>query len=117
MEKNNAINARGGARYDANVEKMPVGEREGAKPFVGKKPGLVTAIVTTFRVSRLLLGFVFMLTSALLNFIPVLSLEDLGLFFEKGVPRYIGGELGSSGGAVCRQAVQGGVVACGARIF
>ena len=52
QRENDAINA-------MKVEKMPVGKREGAKPFVGKKPELVTAIVTVFEVSRLLLGLVF----------------------------------------------------------
>jgi len=84
IEKNDAINGKAKAKYDAKLEKMTIEKRQTAKPFTMRKPGLITAILTAFGLKRLLLGFLFMIGSALLNFIPVLILEDLVLFFENG---------------------------------
>jgi len=82
--KNDVLNEKAKAKYDAKLEKMTPEKRSAAAPFIKRRPGLAAAIVSAFGPARLCFGFLYMVISALLNFVPVLILEDLVLFFEKG---------------------------------
>jgi len=84
VSKANGINEKKKVAYDAKLAKMTEQQREKAKPFVERKPRLAKALYNSFGVNRCLVATALYVMSAVLQFAPVLIMEDLIKFFEAG---------------------------------
>uniref|UniRef100_A0A7S2SAV0 ATP-dependent transporter ycf16 n=1 Tax=Eucampia antarctica TaxID=49252 RepID=A0A7S2SAV0_9STRA len=84
VDRMNVINEARRLKYDRKLSKMSEARKLKAKPMVERKPGLATAVVKAFGVLSFVYAMILYFLSAILQFIPVLIMEDLIKFFEKG---------------------------------
>lgn len=82
VEKADRINETKRAAYEKKLQKMSPEQRIKAAPFVKTDPGLATALRKTFGGLKVAAAILFYILSALLQFLPVMVLEDLVRYFE-----------------------------------
>ena len=76
------INAKRKAKYDAKVAKMSEAKRAKAKPFVPTDPSIAAALFRSFGATAVIVSICYYILSALVQFLPVMILEDLVKYFE-----------------------------------
>jgi len=86
MERVAKINAGKRDKYDAKVAKMSDEKRKKAKPFRPVEPSVARILLRGYGRGKCALAMLLYVCSALLNFVPVLLLNDLVSFFEAGAP-------------------------------
>jgi hypothetical protein len=73
--------------YDAKLAKCTTdAQRQKVKPPRMQEPSIALALVKAFGIWQLLVGIFYYIIGALLNFVPVLILNDLVKYFESGLP-------------------------------
>jgi len=82
MEKAKASNEKRKKKYDESLAKMSETKRAKAKPFVRTEPSVAAALYHSFGPAKILMAIMFYTFSALLQFLPVMILEDLVRYFE-----------------------------------
>jgi ATP-binding cassette subfamily C (CFTR/MRP) protein 1 len=85
MEKTAVINAKRKKVYDEKVAKMSAAEKQTyvtKKPFVKTDASVASALLKAFGRGKVVLAIWFFILSALVQFVPVLILEDLVKYFE-----------------------------------
>jgi len=81
-DKTALINNKRKAKYDAKLAKLSEAKRAKAKPFVPVDPSIAAALANSFGVHIIFISIFYYVLSALLQFLPVMILEDLVKYFE-----------------------------------
>ena len=86
MERTRLINETRKAKYDAKLAKMPDAKRTKARAFKSTEPSVARILLRGYGRGKCALAMFLYICSAMLNFLPVLLLNDLVGFFEAGAP-------------------------------
>lgn len=81
-EKAAKINKNRKEKYDAKYAKMTPKQKTKCKPFLEQDPSIAHALANSFGVCAIIMSIAYYILSALLQFIPVMILEDLVKYFE-----------------------------------
>jgi ATP-binding cassette, subfamily C (CFTR/MRP), member 1 len=82
IQNTQTTNAEKKEKYDAMVAKLSDAKKAKMKPFVEQEPSLASALFKAFGGGRIAFGILCYVLSALLQFVPVLILQDLVKYFE-----------------------------------
>ena len=86
MERAAKINAGKKEKYNAKICKLSDEKLKKAKPFKPMEPSVARILLRGYGRGKCALAMLLYICSALLNFVPVLLLNDLVSFFEAGAP-------------------------------
>jgi len=82
LDKTEETNVKRKAKYDARLSKMSSKKRLKAKPFVESEASIGMALITAFGGWRIAFAILIYVISALVQFVPVIILNDLVKYFE-----------------------------------
>lgn len=82
IQKSEQFNIDSKAKYDDTIAKLPESKKGKVKPFVKQDPSLSSALFKAFGGGRVAFAIFCYVISALLQFLPVLILQDLVKYFE-----------------------------------
>jgi|AntRauTorckE5430_2_1112549.scaffolds.fasta_scaffold01045_2 ATP-binding cassette subfamily C (CFTR/MRP) protein 1 len=82
VSRTNAINQTKKSAYDSKFEKLSDAKKLKSSPFVKTQPNVARSLLDGFGACKVWLGIAFYVIAALIQFIPVLILEDLVKYFE-----------------------------------
>ena len=80
--KTAVLNQKRKAKYDAKLAKMSAEKQAKVKPFVESDPSIAYALMRAFGPWSIVMSIVYYILSALIQFLPVMILKDLVMFFE-----------------------------------
>ena len=86
MERTRLINETRKAKHDAKLAKMSDAKRAKARAFKPAEPSVARILLRGYGRGKCALAMFLYICSAMLNFLPVLLLNDLVSFFEAGAP-------------------------------
>lgn len=80
--RTNAINRTHKATYDAKFSKLSAAKKLKTKPFVKVQPNVARSLLNAFGGYKVFLAISYYIIAALIQFVPVMILEDLVKYFE-----------------------------------
>lgn len=82
VKKIDSLNEARKTVFDQKFAKIPDAKKASAKPFVKSQPSVAKALISAFGLWNVVLAIAFYILSALVQFVPVMILEDLVKYFE-----------------------------------